>query len=60
MDSKTKTVNVKTIIRNPIGIDNLLFRRITSRYKRKGTVSNNKGFLQVSRDAVTGRFVTRA
>jgi hypothetical protein len=56
---KTKTVNVKAIIRNPIGVDNLQFRRTTSRYKRKGTFSSNKGYLQVSRDAVTGQFVSR-
>ena len=42
-------VNVKNIIRNPIGVDNLQFRRTTSRYKRKGTFSSNKGYLQVSR-----------
>lgn len=54
------TVNVKNIIRNPIGVDNLQFRRTTSRYKRKGTWANNKGYLSVSRDAITGQFVKRA
>jgi len=52
--------NVKNIIRNPIGVDNLQFRRTTNRYKRKGTFSSNKGYLQVSRDAITGQFVKRA
>jgi len=55
-----KTVNVKNVIRNPIGVDNLQFRRTTSRYKQKGTFSSNKGYLQVSRDASTGQFVKRA
>ena len=55
-----KTVNVKAIIRNPIGVENLQFRRTTSRYKQKGTFSSNKGYLSVSRDANSGRFVARA
>ena len=55
-----KTVNVKAIIRNPIGVDNLQFRRTTSRYKQKGTFSANKGYLSVSRDASSGQFVSRA
>ena len=54
-----KTVNVKAIVRNPIGVENLQFRRTTSRYKRKGTFSNNKGYLSVSRDAGNGQFVAR-
>jgi len=54
-----KTVNVKAIVRNPVGVENLQFRRTTSRYKRKGTFSNNKGYLSVSRDASTGQFVAR-
>jgi hypothetical protein len=52
--------NVSNVIRNPIGVDNLQFRRVTSRYKRKGTFSANKGYLSVSRDKVTGQFVGRA
>lgn len=55
-----KTVNVKAIIRNPIGVENLQFRRTTSRYKRSGTWANNKGYLSVSRDANSGQFVKRA
>ena len=55
-----KTVNVKAIIRNPIGVENLQFRRTTSRYKRSGTWANNKGYLSVSRDAGNGQFVARA
>jgi|TARA_R100001509_G_C4686167_1_gene155245 hypothetical protein len=54
-----KTVNVKAIIRNPIGVENLQFRRTTSRYKNKGTFSSNKGYLSVSRDASNGQFVAR-
>jgi hypothetical protein len=54
-----KTVNVKAIVRNPVGVENLQFRRTTSRYKRKGTFSNNKGYLSVSRDANSGQFVAR-
>jgi hypothetical protein len=54
-----KTVNVKAIIRNPIGVENLQFRRTTSRYKNKGTFSSNKGYLSVSRDAYSGQFVAR-
>lgn len=46
---KTKTVNVKAIIRNPIGTENMMFRRTTNRYKRKGTISNNRGYMAVSR-----------
>ena len=35
------------------------FRRGTSRYgKRKGTFSNNRGYLVVGRDTSTGRFVS--
>ena len=55
-----KTVNVKAIIRNPIGVENLQFRRTTSRYKNKGTFSSNKGYLSVSRDASSGQYVARA
>ena len=34
------------------------FRRQTSRYARKGTFSTNKGYLKVTRDQATGRFVS--
>ena len=44
-----KTVNVKAIIRNPVGVENLQFRRTTGRYKQKGTWANNKGYMSVSR-----------
>ena len=54
------TKNVAGIIRNPVGLNNLQFRRTTSRYKRKGTFSNNKGYLMVSRDEATGQFGKRA
>jgi hypothetical protein len=50
---------VKAIIRNPIGVENLQFRRTTGRYKQKGTFSSNKGYLSVSRDANSGQFVAR-
>lgn len=52
--------NVAGIIRNPVGVENLQFRRTTSRYKRSGTWANNKGYLSVSRDASSGQFVKRA
>ena len=55
-----KTVNVKAIIRNPVGVENLQFRRTTGRYKQKGIFSSNKGYLSVSRDAGSGQFVARA
>ena len=55
-----KTVNVKAIIRNPVGVENLQFRRTTGRYNQKGTFSSNKGYLSVSRDANSGQFVARA
>ena len=51
--------NVAGIIRNPVGLDNIQFRRTTGRYKQKGTFSSNKGYLSVSRDASTGQFVAR-
>ena len=34
------------------------FRRTTSRYARKGTFSTNKGYLKVTRDAATGKFMS--
>ena len=52
--------NVAGIIRNPVGLDNIQFRRTTGRYKQKGTLSNNKGYLMVSRDEASGKFVKRA
>ena len=36
----------------------VMFRRTTSRYARKGTMSDNKGYLKVARDEKTGRFVS--
>ena len=47
------------IIRNPIGFSNLYVKRITSRYGDVGTFTNNVGFLKVSRNAVTGQWVSR-
>lgn len=52
--------NVAGIILNPVGLDNIQFRRTTGRYKQKGTFSNNKGYLMVSRDEASGKFVKRA
>ena len=52
--------NVAGIIRNPVGLDNIQFRRTTGRYKQKGTFSNNEGYLMVSRDEASGKFVKRA
>ena len=46
-------------IENPIGSENLLFRRTTNRYAQKGTISANHGYLKVSRDAKTGKFISR-
>lgn len=42
----------------PVGSKNLQFRRTTDRYGRKGTFSDNRGFLSVMRDAKNGRFVS--
>ncbi len=60
MAKKIFTKNVAGIIRNPVGVENLQFRRTTGRYKQKGTFSSNKGYLSVSRDEATGQFVRRA
>ena len=49
----------KNIIRNPIGFKNLYVKRTTNRYGVIGTFTNNVGFLRVSRDALTGQWVTR-
>ena len=46
---KTKTVNVRNITRHPIGTENMMFRRTTNRYKGKGTISNNRGYMAVGR-----------
>ena len=43
----------------PIGKGNMLFRRTTARYARKGTLSNNTGYLSIARDTNTGQFVSR-
>ena len=42
----------------PIGSENLLFRRTTNRYGRKGSFSANRGFLRVKRDVKTGWFAS--
>jgi len=45
---------------NPIGRQNLQFRRTTTRYgKHKGSFSSNQGYLSVARDPETGKFVSR-
>ena len=45
---------------NPIGRENLQFRRQTTRYsKPKGSFSSNQGYLSVARDDQTGQFVSR-
>jgi len=48
-----------TVIKNPIGNKNIFFRRTTSRYAQKGTISHNVGYFYVSRCAVTGQFIKR-
>ena len=56
---KSKTHAARIIV-NPIGRENLQFRRKTNRYgKPVGTFSSNQGYLSVSKDANTGRFVSR-
>jgi hypothetical protein len=48
---------MKNIIKNPIGNKNIFFRRTTSRYAQKGTISHNVGYFYVSRDAITGQLL---
>ena len=43
----------------PIGKQNLLFRRTTNRYAKKGTISSNQGYINVARDTKTGQFAPR-
>lgn len=50
---------MRKIIRNPIGDENILFRRKTARYGVKGTFHSNAGFWKVGRDPKTGRWVSR-
>lgn len=50
---------MRKIIRNPIGDENILFRRTTARYGVKGTFHSNAGFWKVGRDPKTGRWVSR-
>jgi len=46
---------MSTLIVNPIGSQNLMFRRTTNRYgKRIGTLSSNRGFLKISRSMAPG------
>ena len=40
----------------PIGSINLMFRRTTDRYAKKGTISSNRGYLSVKRNSKNGRF----
>ena len=57
---KIKLTNkYNTIIKNPIGNKNIFFRRTTSRYAQKGTISHNVGYFYVSRDKLTGKFISR-
>tara|TARA_R110000803_G_scaffold190477_1_gene253049 strand:- start:282 stop:503 length:222 start_codon:yes stop_codon:yes gene_type:complete len=67
---KIKTIELvgKFIIRNPIGDENIYtrfsdgemaFKRTTNRYAPKGTISHNKGFMNVSRDGLNGQFTSR-
>ncbi len=51
--------SVSNIVRNPIGDENILFRRTTHRYGQKGSFSDNLGYWKVSRDSTTGRFTKR-
>ena len=45
---------------NPIGRENLQFRRQTTRYcKPKGSFSSNQGYLSVARDTTNGQYVSR-
>jgi hypothetical protein len=45
---------------NPIGRQNLQFRRTTKRYgKPVGSFSSLQGYLSVARDVETGQFVSR-
>jgi hypothetical protein len=53
------TMKTNTIIKNPIGNKNILFRRTTNRYGKKGTISHNVGYFYVSRCALTGQFIKR-
>jgi hypothetical protein len=53
---------MSTLIVNPIGSKNLMFRRTTNRYARKGTLSSNRGYLKVSRSIAPktrGQFTAR-
>ena len=57
---KIKLANTYTkVIKNPIGNKNIFFRRTTSRYAQKGTISHNVGYFYVSRDAISGQFIKR-
>ncbi len=47
------------VIRNPIGWSNLYVKRTTARYGAIGSFTNNVGYLKVSRDGSSGRWVTR-
>lgn len=41
-----------------VNTTDLMFRRKTARYARKGTFSDNKGYLRVGRCEITGKFVS--
>ena len=50
----TKEINFR-----PIGKNNLIFRRTTNRYAKKGTFSSNMGYISIARNTTTGQFVSR-
>ena len=57
---KIKLANTyNKVIKNPIGNKNIFFRRTTSRFAQKGTISHNVGYFYVSRDAISGQFIKR-
>ena len=43
-----------------IGKKKLMFRRTTNRYAKKGSISNNKGYLSIARDSPSGKFASRS
>lgn len=50
--------NAITRRRSNLDTADVLFRRTTNRYARKGTMSNNKSYLMVGRDDTTGQFIS--
>ena len=56
--TRNTTKESHTMITPTITTVDVMFRRKTARYARKGTMSDNKGYLKVARDEKTGRFVS--